>query len=69
MDKRYNESLRLVMDIFDAEKAKNVQFEDRLAAAEARASRRPKAEKTGVRENSGVEELLDWGAGRKSERR
>jgi formylglycine-generating enzyme required for sulfatase activity len=34
-DKRYGESLRLVMDIFDAEKSKNVRFQDRLAAAEA----------------------------------
>jgi formylglycine-generating enzyme required for sulfatase activity len=34
-DKRYDESLRLVMDIFDAEKSKNVPFTDRLAAAEA----------------------------------
>jgi len=34
-DKRYAESLRLVMDIFDAEKSKSVPFEDRLAAAEA----------------------------------
>jgi formylglycine-generating enzyme required for sulfatase activity len=34
-DKRYDESLRLVMDIFDAEKSKRVPFQDRLAAAEA----------------------------------
>lgn len=34
-DERYRESLRLVMDIFDVEKAKAVPFEDRLAAAEA----------------------------------
>ena len=34
-DERYGESLRLVMDIFDAEKSKNVPFNDRLAAAEA----------------------------------
>ncbi len=34
-DERYGESLRLVMDIFDAEKSKSVPFEDRLAAAEA----------------------------------
>jgi formylglycine-generating enzyme required for sulfatase activity len=34
-DKRYHESLRLVMDIFDAEKSKSVPFKDRLAAAEA----------------------------------
>ena len=34
-DKRYAESLRLVMDIFDAEKSKSVPFQDRLAAAEA----------------------------------
>jgi formylglycine-generating enzyme required for sulfatase activity len=34
-DKRYEESLRLVMDIFDAEKSKSVPFADRLAAAEA----------------------------------
>ncbi len=34
-DRRYEESLRLVMDIFDAEKSKGVPFEDRLAAAEA----------------------------------
>jgi formylglycine-generating enzyme required for sulfatase activity len=34
-DQRYNESLRLVMDIFDAEKSKGVPFKDRLAAAEA----------------------------------
>jgi formylglycine-generating enzyme required for sulfatase activity len=34
-DQRYNESLRLVLDIFDAEKSKGVPFEDRLAAAEA----------------------------------
>jgi formylglycine-generating enzyme required for sulfatase activity len=34
-DKRYGESLRLVMDIFDAEKSKSVPFQDRLAAAEA----------------------------------
>jgi formylglycine-generating enzyme required for sulfatase activity len=34
-DGRYDESLRLVMDIFDAEKSKSVPFEDRLAAAEA----------------------------------
>jgi formylglycine-generating enzyme required for sulfatase activity len=34
-DKRYEESLRLVMDIFDPEKSKNVPFTDRLAAAEA----------------------------------
>ncbi|MBL8179676.1 MAG: SUMF1/EgtB/PvdO family nonheme iron enzyme, partial [Bryobacterales bacterium] len=34
-DKRYAESLRLVMDIFDAEKSKSVTFEDRLKAAEA----------------------------------
>lgn len=34
-DKRYNESLRLVMDIFDVEKSKSVPFQDRLAAAEA----------------------------------
>jgi formylglycine-generating enzyme required for sulfatase activity len=34
-DGRYGESLRLVMDIFDAEKSKGVPFQDRLAAAEA----------------------------------
>jgi len=34
-DKRYGESLRLVMDIFDAAKSKGVPFKDRLAAAEA----------------------------------
>lgn len=34
-DERYGESLRLVMDIFDAEKSKGVPFPDRLAAAEA----------------------------------
>src|ERR1019366_6782298 len=34
-DKRYGESLRLVMDIFDAERSKSVPFKDRLAAAEA----------------------------------
>ena len=34
-DERYGESLRLVMDIFDAEKSKLVPFQDRLAAAEA----------------------------------
>lgn len=34
-DQRYDESLRLVMDIFDAEKSKSVPFQDRLAAAEA----------------------------------
>ena len=34
-DERYGESLRLVMDIFDAEKSKSVPFKDRLAAAEA----------------------------------
>ena len=34
-DPRYGESLRLVMDIFDAEKSKPVPFQDRLAAAEA----------------------------------
>ncbi|MFN0168063.1 MAG: formylglycine-generating enzyme family protein, partial [Bryobacteraceae bacterium] len=34
-DRRYGESLRLVMDIFDAEKSKSVPFKDRLAAAEA----------------------------------
>jgi len=34
-DIRYAESLRLVMDIFDAEKSKSVPFEDRLKAAEA----------------------------------
>jgi hypothetical protein len=34
-DKRYEESLRLVMDIFDTEKSKSVRFTDRLAAAEA----------------------------------
>lgn len=34
-DKRYDESLRLVMDIFDVEESKNVPFDDRLAAAEA----------------------------------
>ncbi|MBZ5726480.1 MAG: SUMF1/EgtB/PvdO family nonheme iron enzyme [Acidobacteriia bacterium] len=34
-DERYGESLRLVMDIFDAEKSKSVPFQDRLAAAEA----------------------------------
>jgi formylglycine-generating enzyme required for sulfatase activity len=34
-DDRYRESLRLVMDIFDAEKAQGVPFTDRLAAAEA----------------------------------
>ena len=28
-DKRYGESLRLVMDIFDAEKSKSVPFADR----------------------------------------
>jgi formylglycine-generating enzyme required for sulfatase activity len=33
-DQRYHESLRLVMDIFDAEKSKSVPFQDRLAAAE-----------------------------------
>jgi formylglycine-generating enzyme required for sulfatase activity len=35
LDKRYEESLRLVMEIFDAQKSKNVPFDDRLAAAEA----------------------------------
>ena len=34
-DGRYAESLRLVMDIFDAEKSKSVPFNDTLAAAEA----------------------------------
>jgi formylglycine-generating enzyme required for sulfatase activity len=34
-DERYGESLRLVMDIFDAAKSKGVPFQDRLAAAEA----------------------------------
>jgi formylglycine-generating enzyme required for sulfatase activity len=34
-DKRYYESLGLVMDIFDAAKSKPVPFQDRLAAAEA----------------------------------
>jgi formylglycine-generating enzyme required for sulfatase activity len=34
-DPRYDESLRLVLDIFDAEKSKGVPFKDRLAAAEA----------------------------------
>ncbi|MBI1787780.1 MAG: SUMF1/EgtB/PvdO family nonheme iron enzyme [Acidobacteria bacterium] len=34
-DERYSESLRLVMDIFDAEKSRSVPFQDRLAAAEA----------------------------------
>ena len=34
-DQRYEESLRLVMDIFDREKSKGVPFHDRLAAAEA----------------------------------
>ena len=34
-DERYGASLRLVMDIFDAEKSKEVPFQDRLAAAEA----------------------------------
>jgi formylglycine-generating enzyme required for sulfatase activity len=34
-DKRYDESLRLVMDIFDAEKSKSVPFQDRLGVAEA----------------------------------
>lgn len=34
-DKRYDASLRLVMDIFDAEKSNSVPFKDRLAAAEA----------------------------------
>ena len=34
-DERYGESLRLVMDIFDAAKSKSVPFQDRLAAAEA----------------------------------
>ena len=34
-DKRYAESLALVMDIFDPEKSKSVPFKDRLAAAEA----------------------------------
>ncbi len=34
-DERYEQSLRLVMDIFDAEKSKGVPFQDRLAAAEA----------------------------------
>lgn len=34
-DPRYEESLRQVMDIFDAEKSKGVPFKDRLAAAEA----------------------------------
>jgi formylglycine-generating enzyme required for sulfatase activity len=34
-DKRYGESLRLVMDILDAKKSKSVPLEDRLAAAEA----------------------------------
>lgn len=34
-DARYQESLDLVMGIFDAEKAKGVPFKDRLAAAEA----------------------------------
>jgi len=34
-DNRYGESLRLVMNIFDAEKSKGVPFQDRLAAAEA----------------------------------
>ncbi len=35
VDGRYEESLRLVMDIFDKEKWKSVPFEDRLKAAEA----------------------------------
>jgi formylglycine-generating enzyme required for sulfatase activity len=34
-DERYSESLRLVMDIFDAAKSQGVPFKDRLAAAEA----------------------------------
>ncbi len=34
-DKRYAESLRLVMDIFDKDKWQSVPFEDRLKAAEA----------------------------------
>ena len=34
-DRRYDESLRLVMGIFDAEKSRSVPFADRLAAAEA----------------------------------
>jgi formylglycine-generating enzyme required for sulfatase activity len=34
-DQRYHESLRLVMDIFDAEKSKSLPFKDRLAAAAA----------------------------------
>lgn len=34
-DSRYQESLDLVMGIFDAEKSKEVPFKDRLAAAEA----------------------------------
>ena len=34
-DARFQESLRLVMDIFDAEKSKEVPFNHRLAAAEA----------------------------------
>lgn len=34
-DPRYAKSLELVNDIFDAEKSKNVPFEDRLKAAEA----------------------------------
>ena len=34
-DHRYGESLRLVMDIFDADKSRGVPFKDRLAAAEA----------------------------------
>jgi formylglycine-generating enzyme required for sulfatase activity len=34
-DRRYYESLRLVMEIFDTEKSKSVPFKDRLAAAEA----------------------------------
>jgi formylglycine-generating enzyme required for sulfatase activity len=34
-DPRYHQSLRLVLDIFDAQKSKGVPFEDRLAAAEA----------------------------------
>jgi formylglycine-generating enzyme required for sulfatase activity len=34
-DERYGESLRRVMDIFEAKKSKEVPFKDRLAAAEA----------------------------------
>jgi formylglycine-generating enzyme required for sulfatase activity len=34
-DPRYGETLRAVMDIFDAAKSESVPFEDRLAAAEA----------------------------------